>query len=85
MSKKPYFDNYRIIKSESDGAGKKRIWVEVAQDEAIMIKVEGSTKQAEIESLCAIKLQYLKDRRTLEEEREALEAQLAALNEQLVE
>jgi hypothetical protein len=85
MSKKPYFDTYRIITVENDQAGKKRIWVEVAQDEAVMLKAEGNIKNAEIEALAAAKLQELKDRRALEDEREALEAQLAEINAQLGE
>jgi hypothetical protein len=85
MSKKPYFETHRIIKFENDPAGKKRVWVEVAEDEAIMLKVDGKLKDADINALAAAKLQELKDRRALEEEREALEAQLAEINAQLGE
>ena len=85
MSKKPYFETHRIIKVENDPAGKKRVWVEVAEDEAIMIKVDGKLKDADINALAAAKLQELKDRRALEDEREALEAQLAEINTQLGE
>ena len=85
MSKKPYFETHRIIKVENDPAGKKRVWVEVAEDEAIMIKVDGKLKDADINALAAAKLQELKDRRALEDEREALEAQLAEINAQLGE
>lgn len=83
MSKKPYFETHRIIKVENDPAGKKRVWVEVAEDEAIMLKVDGKLKDADINALAAAKLQELKDRRALEDEREALEAQLAEINAQL--
>ena len=68
---------------ENDPAGKKRVWVEVAEDEAIMLKVDGKLKDADINALAAAKLQELKDRRALEDEREALEAQLAEINAQL--
>lgn len=85
MSKKPYFETHRIIKVENDPAGKKRVWVEVAEDEAIMLKVDGKLKDADINALAAAKLQELKDRRALEDEREALEAQLAEINAQLGE
>lgn len=85
MSKKPYFETHRIIKFENDPAGKKRVWVEVAEDEAIMLKVDGKLKDADINALAAANLQELKDRRALEEEREALEAQLAEINAQLGE
>ena len=85
MSKKPYFETHRIIKVENDPAGKKRVWVEVAEDEAIMLKVDGKLKDADINALAAAKLQELKDRRALEDEREALEAQLAEINTQLGE
>lgn len=85
MSKKPYFETHRIIKVENDPAGKKRVWVEVAEDEAIMIKVDGKLKDADINALAAAKLQELKDRRALEDEREALAAQLAEINAQLGE
>lgn len=85
MSKKPYFETHRIIKFENDPAGKKRVWVEVADDEAIMLKVDGKLKDADINALAAAKLQELKDRRALEDEREALEAQLAEINAQLGE
>lgn len=85
MSKKPYFETHRIIKVENDPAGKKRVWVEVAEDEAIMLKVDGKLKDADINALAAANLQELKDRRALEEEREALEAQLAEINAQLGE
>ena len=83
MSKKPYFETHRIIKVENDPAGKKRVWVEVAEDEAIMLKVDVKLKDADINALAAAKLQELKDRRALEDEREALEAQLAEINAQL--
>lgn len=85
MSKKPYFETHRIIKVENDPAGKKRVWVEVAEDEAIMLKVDVKLKDADINALAAAKLQELKDRRALEDEREALEAQLAEINTQLGE
>lgn len=85
MSKKPYFETHRIIKVENDPAGKKRVWVEVAEDEAIMLKVDGKLKDADINALAAAKLQELKDRRALEDEREALAAQLAEINAQLGE
>lgn len=85
MSKKPYFETHRIIKVENDPAGKKRVWVEVAEDESVMIKVDGKLKDADINALAAAKLQELKDRRALEEEREAMEAQLAEINAQLGE
>ena len=85
MSKKPYFETHRIIKVENDPAGKKRVWVEVAEDEAIMLKVDVKLKDADINALAAAKLQELKDRRALEDEREALEAQLAEINAQLGE
>ena len=85
MSKKPYFETHRIIKVENDQAGKKRVWVEVQEDEAIMLKVDGKLKDADIDALAAAKFQELKDRRALEEEHEALEAQLAEINAQLGE
>lgn len=85
MSKKPYFETHRIIKVENDPAGKKRVWVEVMEDESVMIKVDGKLKDADINALAAAKLQELKDRRALEDEREALEAQLAEINAQLGE
>lgn len=83
MSKKPYFEKHHIIKIENDLAGKKRVWVEVQEDEVILLKVDSQLDDSDIESLAATKLQELKDRRAMEEAREALEAQLAEINAQL--
>jgi hypothetical protein len=83
MSKKPYFETHRIIKFENDPAGKKRVWVEVAEGEALMLKFKAGTKADEIEAAAAAKLQALKDRQALEDELAALEAEAELLRQQL--
>jgi ABC-type iron transport system FetAB ATPase subunit len=83
MSKKPYFESHKPIRTEAAAAGFKRVWFEVAQDEVQMIKVPSGLSASEITEKCVAKLQELKDRRVLEDELEALEAQAEALRQQL--
>lgn len=81
--KKQYFNKPNILKSEIDPAGKRRIWVEMAEGEALMFKLPGNIKATEIQSFVEAELQKLKDRQLLEEQIEQLEEQSALLKQQL--
>lgn len=81
--KKQYFNKPNILKSEIDMAGKRRIWVEMAEGEALMFKLPGNTKVTEIQSFVEAELQKLKDRQLLEEQIEQLEEQATLLKQQL--
>jgi hypothetical protein len=85
MNKKPFLDTYRIIAVENDKAGNKRIWVEVQQDESVIIKANGNIKSADIEALASAKFKELKELCALQDERDMLEERLAQLNQQLGE
>lgn len=81
--RKDYLDAPKIIKSESAAGGKKRVWVEVADNEAIMLKVDSNAKQADIDAEAEKLLARLKETRAKEYELEALREQVAALEQEL--
>lgn len=85
MNNKPYLDQHRIIAIEDYSDGFKRVWVEIQQDESLMIKIKGDSTEEEIHSICAAKLQELKDIQTLQEEQRYLEAQLELIKAQLMQ
>lgn len=59
--RKEYFDTPKEIRSEPAAGGKKRIWIEVAEGEAKMIKMDGNAKQADIDAAAEKLLADLKD------------------------
>lgn len=78
-----YLDNPEVKKEEIDAAGKKRVWVQVSEDRAIMLKLEGNAKKADVDAAAENALQGLKDRQAKEIELEEIEAAAAALRLEL--
>ena len=81
--KTKYLDTPEIKKEETDAAGKKRVWVQVSEDKAVMIKLEGNAKKADVDAAASKALQDLKDRQAKEIEPEEIEAAAAALRAEL--
>ncbi len=81
--KTKYLDTPEIKNQETDAAGKKRVWVQVSDDRAVMVKLPGNAKKGDIDSAAAKALQDLKERQAQETELEELEAAAAALRIEL--
>lgn len=81
--RKQYLSTPKLIRTEATAAGKKRIWVEVAEGEAIMLKVSGTAKQSDIDAEAAAALARLIEAQEKKEELEALRQQVAELEQEL--
>ena len=81
--RKKYFEKAKEIRSEPAAGGKKRIWIEVAEGEAKMLKLDANAKQADVDAAAEKLLADLKDTQQKEEELEALRQQVAALEAEL--
>lgn len=83
MSREKYLDTPAVVREETDAAGKNRIWVQVSEDRAVMVKLPGNAKKADIDAAAAKVFQDLKDRQAKEIELEEIEAAAAALRAEL--
>lgn len=81
--RKEYFETAKEIRTENAAGGKKHIWLEVAEGEAVMIKLDASVKQSDIDAEAARVLARLKEVQAMEDELEALRQQVAELEQQL--
>jgi hypothetical protein len=80
--RKEYFETPKLIRTENAAGGKKRIWVEVAEGEAVMLKLDGNAKQSDIDAEAGKALARLKEAQAKQEELEALRHQVAELEQQ---
>lgn len=81
--RKEYFEKAKEIRTENAAGGKKRIWLEVAEGEAVMIKLDASAKQSDIDAEAARVLARMKEVQAMEDELEVLRQQVAELEQQL--
>lgn len=81
--RKQYLSTPKVIRAESAAAGKKRVWIEVAEGEAIMLKLSGTAKQSDVDAEAAAALARLIEAQEKKEELEALRQQVAALEQEL--
>jgi hypothetical protein len=81
--KSKYLDAPILVREETDGAGKKRVWVQVTDTNAVMVKLEGNAKKEDVDAAAEKVLQDMKDRQNKEIELEELEAAAAALRAEL--
>ena len=80
---KKYFDTPKTVKEETAAAGKKNVWVELADGYAVKIKLDGNAKKNDIDAAAAAALADHKERQAKEIELEEIEAAAAALRAEL--
>lgn len=83
MKREKYLDAPVVVREENDVSGKKRVWVQVTETRAEMVKLEGGAKKADIDAAAAKRLADLKEIQAKEIELKELEAAAAALRAQL--
>jgi hypothetical protein len=83
MKREKYLDVPVVVREENDVSGKKRVWVQVTETRAEMIKLDGNAKKADIGAAAEKRLADLKEIQAKEIELEELEAAAAALRAQL--